>query len=658
MERRTLGLLWMVGLVGCGGAAPTVTAPPGVAAAKTQEAPAREAAAAPSPEERLAAARCARRHPGAGASRLDDARQGGAVALARLGGTTLAYAADADDDALHTFDVDGAAQLAVTPLPGAPAQILVLADGRVAATLADTNRVIVLEPGERADAPLTVLCDAEAPAEPWGLAATPDGARLVVTSGWGHALAVFDAGSLALQRRVPLSRDPRSVLVDDEGRRAYVTHMVGARMSVVDLAGAEPAVHAFALRPDSGGGAPGTQGFALARASVQQGAPARVFAPFTSVSPGRAEVSSTYGGAPDAVTVTPLVAVVDPVTQRVLGGERRTWSGSHRRECLLPRAAAVTPGGALLVACQGIDALVEMDGRSLDPVGVERRRFPVPSGPTGVAVDAARGRAVVWSQFARALAVVDLSATPPGGESAPLASAVLSVPAARKAEARFTAQEERGRVLFHAVDDTRISRDGRACASCHPDGRDDALTWSTPDGPRQTIMLAGRVAESAPYGWFGKNRTLRDHVRNSLIRLGGGGLHADKDRADLDALLAYVTAMRGPAAAGALTDPAHARRAARGREVYNDASVGCARCHFGGGADGERHDVQSGSRDEQSPRFDTPTLRFVGGTAPYFHDGRFATLEEMLEKADGRMGHTLHLSHDDLLSLAAYLEDL
>ena len=31
----------------------------------------------------------------------------------------------------------------------------------------------------------------------------------------------------------------------------------------------------------------------------------------------------------------------------------------------------------------------------------------------------------------------------------------------------------------------RLSGDGRACASCHPDGRDDGLVWSTPNGPRQ-----------------------------------------------------------------------------------------------------------------------------------------------------------------------------
>jgi hypothetical protein len=644
----------MMGLAGCGGAAPA----PRTEAVATRSAPAVEETRAPTLPQATAPGRCARRRPGVGAAWIEGSREGGAAVLARLGSTTLAYTADADDAAIHTFDVDRAVELAVTPLPGAPAQLLVLADGRVAATLTDTNRVIVLEPGERADEPLAALCDAATPAEPWGLAATPDGARLVVTSGWGHALSILDAGSLALQRRVPLPRDPRAVVVEDDGRRAFVAHMVGGRVSIVDLTDPAIPVHAVDLRPSDTGRLAATQGFALARVATAGGAPARVFAPVTAVSPGRAEASFGYGGSLEVPTVAPLVAVIDPVAERVLGGGRRTDAQSHRRECLLPRAAAATASGTVLVACQGIDALVELDARSLDPVSLMRRRFRVPAGPTGVAVDAAHGRAVVWSQFARALGIVDLGAAPPRGESTVAAAAVLRVPAARRAEGRLTAQQERGRVLFHGTDDPRLSRDGRACASCHPDGRDDALTWSTPDGPRQTIMLAGRVAESAPYGWFGKNKTLHDHVTHSLARLGGTGLAADKDRGDFDALLAYVTAMRGPAEAGAAVDAEHARLAARGAAIYGDPTVGCARCHFGGGTDAARHDVKSGNIDEASLAFDTPSLRFVGGTAPYFHDGRFATLEDLLEKADGRMGHTRNLSRPDLLALTAYLEDL
>src|SRR6185295_6809754 len=75
-----------------------------------------------------------------------------------------------------------------------------------------------------------------------------------------------------------------------------------------------------------------------------------------------------------------------------------------------------------------------------------------------------------------------------------------------------------------------------------PDGRDDAIVWATPDGPRQTPMLAGRLAGSAPYAWSGNGEDVKQHLGHTFQRLRGGGLGA----AELDALVAYITTMRTP----------------------------------------------------------------------------------------------------------------
>jgi cytochrome c peroxidase len=48
----------------------------------------------------------------------------------------------------------------------------------------------------------------------------------------------------------------------------------------------------------------------------------------------------------------------------------------------------------------------------------------------------------------------------------------------------------------------------------------------------------------------------------------------------------------------------------------------------------------------------------VAGSAPYFHDGRFATLEELLDKTEGSMGSTKNLSVEDRRALLAYLRTL
>jgi cytochrome c peroxidase len=621
---------------------------------------------------------CVRRRPGTGPSRLAAVRQGSAIALARSGNTTLAYVADEDDSAIHTVDIDGQRELAVTPLAGAPSALLVLADGRVAVTLRDQGRVAVYEPRERADLPLEERCAVSIAADPVGLAATPDDGRLLVTSGWARKLTALDPGDLHPIFAVDLPREPRAVLASADGRRAFVAHVVGGTLSAVSLPDSAPhAVHSIDLRvgiramkgqpePRAGG-----QGFALASAVVADAigadnaaGPARLFAPLVSIDPGEPKLTSGYGSSDGwgPAAEEPMVSVIDAVGERALTRTLGSGRVRHGQECLLPRAAVVS-GDRLLVSCLGIDALLELDARALDPIHVERRRFRVPAGPVGIAVDSDRSRAVVWSQFAREVALVDLTPSPAEASSSgkpgaapPSLDAALRIPVARREGSWITPAVARGREIFHSTQDLRISKDGRACASCHPDGREDALTWSTPDGPRQTIMLAGRVTESAPYGWFGSNATLKGHISRTFQRLGGHGL--SKDQADFDALIAYLGAMRAPTPAGANLDPARAELALRGKELFASERQGCMTCHLDGGTDRAPHDVQSGNVDETSLKFDTPSLRFVSGTAPYFHDGRYRTLEEVLEASDGRMGHTSRLSRDDLLALTAYLETL
>ncbi|HMR79472.1 MAG TPA: c-type cytochrome, partial [Polyangiaceae bacterium] len=86
---------------------------------------------------------------------------------------------------------------------------------------------------------------------------------------------------------------------------------------------------------------------------------------------------------------------------------------------------------------------------------------------------------------------------------------------------------------------------------------------------------------------------------------------------------------------------------------------GCAGCHGGSvSSDGKRHDVKTRVKSDAQDRFDTPSLRFIAGTAPYFHDGRYSTLEELLGASDHKMGHTAHLSKQDVADLASYLRTL
>ena len=156
---------------------------------------------------------CARRTSG-GPTRVSLSRQGSSVALASEGKATYAYIADEDSNAIHTFDVGEARPIAKTNLSGAPAQVLVLEDGRVAVTLRDKGEVQILEPAG-ADKPLVGLCKRAVPDEPFGLAATPDDSKVLVTSAWAHKLSVLDEGTFEPLATHELEREPRAVLVDD-----------------------------------------------------------------------------------------------------------------------------------------------------------------------------------------------------------------------------------------------------------------------------------------------------------------------------------------------------------------------------------------------------------------------------------------------------------
>ncbi|MEZ4298549.1 MAG: di-heme oxidoredictase family protein [Polyangiaceae bacterium] len=66
----------------------------------------------------------------------------------------------------------------------------------------------------------------------------------------------------------------------------------------------------------------------------------------------------------------------------------------------------------------------------------------------------------------------------------------------------------------------------------------------------------------------------------------------------------------------------------------------------------------TGFDDEEKQEFKTPSLRFVVGRAPYFHDGRASTLEKLVELNGDRMGKTSHLTEEDRSALVAFLRTL
>jgi len=110
--------------------------------------------------------------------------------------------------------------------------------------------------------------------------------------------------------------------------------------------------------------------------------------------------------------------------------------------------------------------------------------------------------------------------------------------------------------------------------------------------------------------------------------------------------------------------PAAGPAARRGEALFTKARAGfggqsCASCHVPSSffCDGRPHRLQRGAGALQpsfEDGFETPTLLGTIESAPYFHDGRFATLGEVVAWFDTTYG--LSLTQGERADLTAYLE--
>jgi cytochrome c peroxidase len=218
----------------------------------------------------------------------------------------------------------------------------------------------------------------------------------------------------------------------------------------------------------------------------------------------------------------------------------------------------------------------------------------------------------------------------------------------------------KGRALFN---DVKLSAGGKwSCASCHPNhGHTDNKTYvgvdvvtdGDPKG-RSTPTLWG-VGTRQAFSWAGTAPSLQANIRAIIVnRMKGPEPSPDT----LAALEAYVRSLGYPPNPNLNADgtPSAAAPAAarRGQAVFIRA--GCQACHLPPTFDKKDvEDVLSGGK------FKVPSLRVVSHTAPYFHDGRFATLEQAVRYMWDyvqKAGTTEKLTENDLRDLVEFLRIL
>ena len=518
--------------------------------------------------------------------------------------------------------------------------------------------------------------------DPRTLAFTPD-SRLVLVANRGSAnLSVVAVEDFSRVANIPVGPMPYGVVTD--GRRAFVTEFALGNIGIIDLARQTlvervkvapfPAGLAFETESQDGGSQEGlllvTHFFSgqvsaidlssltvTAVASPGEGTNLSQFivvAPdgMKAYLPQTRSIADNTRMTPDT-TVLPVVNVLDLAEYTLLPGQRITIDAVDQ-PVNIPFAAVVSPDGSrLYIVHAGSDNLSVIDLAANQGLAHIR----VGANPRGIAITPDGSTLFVNNTLDGTMSVIDA-----GNFTYIQTIALTTIPLAGDVLL--------GKKIFNSAASPVLTNNRwLSCASCHFDEGMDSQTWQgSPDGPRNTPALFG-VGQTLPIHWSGDLDELQDvELTIRTIQFGAGLIPGDAHdslgtshtglSSDLDALAAYLASIEVP------TSPFGRDRQEidTGKEKFT--ALGCQACHapplF---SDLQLHDVGTGdpAKEKNShgrgTNFDTPSLRGVWLTAPYFHDGSAATLREVFTTGTTH-NIAANISEQELQALIAYLRAL
>jgi YVTN family beta-propeller protein len=230
----------------------------------------------------------------------------------------------------------------------------------------------------------------------------------------------------------------------------------------------------------------------------------------------------------------------------------------------------------------------------------------------------------------------------------------------------------RGRRLFN--NSSHTFQNQYCCYTCHPDMHEDGLVYnmSGKDMGRNVTntMTLRDISETAPFKWSGTNPTVykQDGMRFSTFLTRTESFSYK----DLDALTAYIlTGIKNPPNLQNNPNGKLTESQLRGKEIFDRTNDNygkeipeadrCVTCHTPPYYTNRKLAyVQTLASTDDSILFDTPHLNDVYASAPYLHDGRAATLEEIWTKygKNDRHGVVNDMTKIQLNDLIDYLKSL
>ncbi|MDP8243936.1 MAG: hypothetical protein P9L94_07635 [Candidatus Hinthialibacter antarcticus] len=212
----------------------------------------------------------------------------------------------------------------------------------------------------------------------------------------------------------------------------------------------------------------------------------------------------------------------------------------------------------------------------------------------------------------------------------------------------------RGEMIFH--DAARCFQGWQSCATCHPDARVDGLNWDLlNDGvgnPKNTksMLLAHKTPPAMSLGIRASAevavRAGFKHILFSVV--------SEEDANCVDMYLRSLQPLQNKQ-----TDKQASIQ--NGKRIFHSNKASCVNCHNGNlFTDLNQYDVGTQSPYDDQAVFDNPSLIELWRTAPYLHDGRAATMKDVLTTFNpiDKHGATSHLSEQEIADLEAYLLSL
>lgn len=430
-----------------------------------------------------------------------------------------------------------------------------------------------------------------------------DGARLFVSDYGASAVRVLDANTLEIIASIATEPYPRGLAL--ERQTLFVTHFRSGRISEIDT-GSLAVTRVITTEADANL----TQAIAIRN--------------------DRAYVPQTRSNASNPAllfddTVFPIVSVVDLASGANLPQDRFSIAVIDK-PVNMPIDAVVTSTGKLYVVNAGSDDVTAIDLATRKSLA----HIEVGTNPRSIALSPDERTLWVSNALAGTVTAID-TATDTVTDT--IAVTTIALPP----------DILNGKILFNSTSRTTLAKDQWiSCATCHFEGGTDGRTWFFRDGPRNTPALFGVLA-TLPMHWSGDLDELQDVEETiRVVQAGSGLIHDASDickpacdtsprttgrSQDLDDLAAFMMRVQAPH-----REPQTSEAIARGEVVFGIA--GCTFCHPAPlYTDRRKHDVGTATPlERKGPRFDTPSLRGLFDTAPYFHDGSAATLYDVLDR--------------------------